>query len=218
MIEGYDPHDAAIFSSATLYDSARRLGLSIGLRGLSPLSKGRRLVAPAYTLRFVRPERASAAKLNFYDVIAAGPKGSVLIAEVGLDDWVCGSNTTRFAELSGLAGMVLDACVRDAAVIRDREFPVFGRGAAVTTYADTLVMSCVDEPICCAGVDVATGDLIVGDEDGVVCVPASRLKDVLFQAAEIAGLDATLEGDIEAGKPLSVLHETRLRWSVRRPA
>ncbi len=218
LIEGYDVSDTGIFSSSNLYDAARRLGMNIGMAKLLPLGSGRRLVARAHTLKFAPPGSAGQAKMNFYDVIAAAPKASALVIEAGVDRWLCGSNTTRFAELSGMAGMVIDACVRDIAAIGGRGYPVFARGAAVTGYSGDLVMATAGETIKCAGVTVSLGDLIVGDEDGLVCVPAARLADVLFQAEEIAQLDAQLERDIEMRKPLSVLHETRVRWSIMRPA
>jgi 4-hydroxy-4-methyl-2-oxoglutarate aldolase len=212
---------AAAFSShstATLYDAARRLGLETGLRAVMPLARNARIAAPAYTMRFAPADQRPKNLLNFYDVIAAAPKGHVLTIQVGADRWVCGSNTTRFAELSGMAGMVMDGCIRDIAAMRDRSYPVFGYGAAVTGYPGALVLSETGGDILCGGVNIATGDIIVGDDDGVVSLPASRLEEIHYEAEEIAWLDTKLERDIEARRPLAELHETRVKWPVRRAA
>jgi regulator of RNase E activity RraA len=215
-IEGFDISDRGVFSSSTLYDSARRLGLDVGLRGVLPIAGGKRLVARAYTLKFAPPEPPPAQKINFYDVLGAAPKGSVLMVEAGGDHWICGSNTTRFAELSGLSGVVVDACVRDFAAIAERSFPVFARGPAVTGFGGQLVMAAAGEPITCGGVTVSAGDLVVGDEDGLVALPAARLAEILYEAEDIASLDAQLERAIEERQPLTVIHETRLKWWTRR--
>lgn len=206
------------YSTATLYDAGRRLGLETALRGVMPMARKARVVGPAFTVKFAPAGQAAKSSLNFYDIIAAAPRGCIVTIEAGMDRWILGANTSRFSELSGMAGLVLDGCVRDIAQIRERDYPVFARGAAVTGYPGALVMSAVGCDIVCGGMPIAVGDIIVGDEDGVVSLPQSRLRDILHEAEEIASLDAKLEGDIEARRPLEELHATRIRWPIRRMA
>ena len=210
--------ELAKHSTATLYDAGRRLGLEIALRGVMPMARKARVAGPACTVKFAPAALAPKSSLNFYDVIAAAPKGYIVTIEAGVDRWIFGANTSRFSELSGIAGMVLDGCVRDIAQIRERDYPLFARGVAVTGYPGALVMSAVGWEIVCGGAPVAAGDFIVGDDDGVVCLPKSRLQDILHEAEEIASLDAKLEGDIEARCTLEELHATRIRWPIRRAA
>ncbi len=205
------------YGTAVLYDAARRLQLEVGLRSVMPVARGRRFAAPAVTVRFSPPEQARAASgLNFYDIIAEAPKGSALVVQAGADRWVCGGNITRFAELSGLAGFVTDGCVRDIASVRERDFPIYARGVSVAGYAAALVLAAVGEPVLCGDVAVGSGDVVVGDEDGVVCLPTARLSEIIHEAADIAALDARLGADIEAGRPLAELHASRVRWPLRR--
>ena len=149
-------------------------------------------------------------------MIASVPSGNVLVLEVGMDCWICGANISRFAELSGLAGMVFDGSIRDVADVKPRTFPIFALGTSVRGYAEELALCSVDEAIMCGGVPVSPGDLVAGDDDGVVCLPADQKQEILFEAEEIAQLDEKLGRDIEARRPIRELHETRLQWPVRR--
>jgi 4-hydroxy-4-methyl-2-oxoglutarate aldolase len=204
------------YCTAVLYDAARRLGLEVGINTVAPMSRGTRLVGQAYTVKFVPKEQHVKSSMNFYDIVTGAPKSAVLVFGVGVDRWVFGGNLTRFAELQGLRGIVLDGCLRDIAALRLRDYPIFASGAAVSGYSSERMLSSVGEDIICGGRAVATGDLIVGDDDGVVCLPKARLQEILFEAEEIEQLDQTLEADIERQRPLAELHATRLRWSVRR--
>jgi 4-hydroxy-4-methyl-2-oxoglutarate aldolase len=204
------------YGTAVLYDAARRLKLEVGLRGVRPMTQNRRVVARAYTVRFSAPGQLRGPGLNFYDIMSAAPKDSALVVEVGADRWICGGNMTRFAELSGIRGMVMDGCVRDIAEVRQRDYPIYARGVALTSYAPELVLSEVGGGIVCGGAPVTTGDIVVGDDDGVVCLPAGQLEEILYEAEEIAELDTKLAGDIEARRPLAELHASRTRWAVRR--
>ncbi|MGX1787118.1 RraA family protein [Bosea sp. NPDC055332] len=129
---------------------------------------------------------------------------------------MCGANISRFAELSGLKGIVADGCVRDISALGRRTYPIFARGVAVTSYASEMIMLDVGCDIECGGVPVANCDIVVGDEDGVVCLPAPRLFDIMHEAEEIFELDQKLGTDIERRLPLIELHKSRARWSVRR--
>jgi 4-hydroxy-4-methyl-2-oxoglutarate aldolase len=206
------------YSTAVLYDAARRLEMEVGLQAVMPVARNLRVAAPAYTVKFAPANQPPQKPLNFYDIIASAPKGHILAIEVGADRWICGANISRFAQLSGMAGMVMDGCVRDIACVRERGYPIFSRGAAVTSYAGALVLAAVGGDVVCGGVTIATGDMIVGDDDGVVSLPRSRLQELLHEAEEIACLDEKLGSDIEARRPLAELNASRMRWPIRRAA
>ena len=125
---------------------------------------------------------------------------------------------SRYAQLSGMSGMIIDGCIRDIAIVRKRGYPIFARGASPAGYSSALALAAAGGTVDCAGVTVATGDIVVADDDGVVCIPAARLQEVLYEAAEIVNLDTKLGSDIEARRPLPELHDTLRRWSSRRAA
>jgi 4-hydroxy-4-methyl-2-oxoglutarate aldolase len=89
-----------------------------------------------------------------------------------------GELIARAIQYRGAAGVILDACVRDLAVLQQLQLPIWCRGvsAAGTTKQ---APGWVNVPVTCAGVQVVPGDLIVADDDGVVVVPYGEAAAVL---------------------------------------
>jgi 4-hydroxy-4-methyl-2-oxoglutarate aldolase len=106
--------------------------------------------------------------------------GDVLVV-----DWLgyhegCGSGAGSLAApfARGLSGVVVDGGWRDVAELRAREYPVFGRGEAVFSPPKREPGE-INVPICCGGVVVEPGDVIVAGEGGVAVVPRRHLVDVV---------------------------------------
>src|SRR5262249_36179054 len=89
---------------------------------------------------------------------------------------------------------VVDGVIRDLAEVRERQFSVFARGVSPIPGGKD-VLDVLNGPVRCGGVDVAPGDVVVADEEGIVVVPAAQLDDVLKRAQARAAKDAaeTLE-------------------------
>lgn len=93
---------------------------------------------------------------------------------------------TTGAVVNGLEGAVLDGGVRDVEEIeRDFGFPVFARNVTPATTVGRFKTVSANEPVVVGGVTVNPGDLIVGDRDGVVVVPADMVDEVLKLALDI---------------------------------
>ncbi len=106
------------------------------------------------------------------------------------------------AQVRGAAGVVMDGCVRDIRAIRAMGFPVFHGGITPLDTKGRARVMAIDVPIECAGVAVASGDLVFGDADGLVVVPKAAEGDVLRLAAEkLAGERDTL-AELRQGKSL----------------
>ncbi|MBL8384860.1 MAG: RraA family protein [Burkholderiales bacterium] len=103
------------------------------------------------------------------------------------------------ARVRGAAGALMDGCVRDIRAIRAMGFPVFHGGIAPLDSKGRGQIMAIDVPVRCAGVEVRSGDLVFGDADGVVVVPAEVEQQVLDLAIEkVTGERNTLR-DLEAG-------------------
>jgi 4-hydroxy-4-methyl-2-oxoglutarate aldolase len=106
------------------------------------------------------------------------------------------------AQVRGAAGAVMDGCVRDIKAIRAMGFPVFHGGIAPLDSKGRAQVMAIDVPIECAGVPVTSGDLILGDADGLVVVPRAVEREVLRLAEEkLLGERDTLK-ELRAGKTL----------------
>ena len=85
------------------------------------------------------------------------------------------------AQKRGIRGFVVDGAVRDLAEIRAIPFPVFARGVTPVAGGKNFI-GALNTPVRCGGVVVAPGDVVVGDEDGIVVIPSAGLGSTLAAA------------------------------------
>jgi 4-hydroxy-4-methyl-2-oxoglutarate aldolase len=138
--------------------------------------------------------------LAIHVAAAEAPAGSVLVVAVDgqpeLGYW--GEVLTTGAQARGIAGLVIDACVRDVDALERLAFPVFSVGIALPGAAK-VGPGAVGGTAVVGGVEVATGDLVVADRDGVAVVPAAAYDAVLAAARERAANEQGLFRDLRAG-------------------
>ena len=105
------------------------------------------------------------------------------------------------AKTEGLAGVVIDGAARNVAGIRELGFPVFARWT-VPSAGGAEHLGQINLVVQCGGLPVKLGDVIVGDEDGVVVVPSANAVRVLATARQIVQADAETNEAIRAGQSL----------------
>jgi 4-hydroxy-4-methyl-2-oxoglutarate aldolase len=134
--------------------------------------------------------------------VAEASSGSVLVIATGRETRVgfWGEVLTEAALARGIRGLVTDGAVRDVRAIRDRSFPVFCSGVAIPgTAKNSTGLS--NEPITMGDVMIRPGDLILGDDDGVVVVRRDAAVGVLEKAKarsakEIAFIKRLRDGEL----------------------
>jgi regulator of RNase E activity RraA len=94
---------------------------------------------------------------------------------------VVGGIITAGAAMLGLAGMVIDGAIRDVAEIREREFPVYARGVSHRGPYKNGPGE-INVPVCIGGMVVQPGDIIVGDQDGLLAFPAAEAANLIEKA------------------------------------
>ena len=110
-----------------------------------------------------------------YRTISSLQPGDILVmASGGTLENLMGDNIATHAQLHGLAAVVTDSTVRDSAGIGELAMPVYARGAAVRLPLNMEPVA-LDVPVFCGGAQVRPGDVVIGSEDGVMVVPASRV-------------------------------------------
>jgi regulator of RNase E activity RraA len=102
----------------------------------------------------------------------------------------------------GIAGVVVDAAVRDTEELRELGFPVYSVGSN-PNGPTKFVPGRINWPISCGGVAINPGDLIVGDADGVVAIERERAESLLDLAARKVAEERARIADIVAGKNLA---------------
>jgi regulator of RNase E activity RraA len=172
-------------STATLAGQLQRRGMQNSfLNGLRPLNDGQRMVGIAHTLRYVprRPDfekRSSGPNAQRRAVESIQPD-EVLIMEAR-EERHAGTIGDIFAmrvkQLGG-AGVITDGALRDTPAIAEIGLPVYHQSSHAATLGRLHTPLEHQVPIACAGVTVLPGDVIVGDAEGAVVIPALIAEEV----------------------------------------
>lgn len=121
--------------------------------------------------------------LFFHKALDMAQPGDVIVVDVqGNKTWaLCGEIMARYAKKRGIAGFLIDGLVRDTGALKELDFAVFAKGASpMGPYKDGPGE--INVPVSCGGVIINPGDIIVGDEDGVVVIKAEEAEEVLKKA------------------------------------
>ncbi|MDX1984544.1 MAG: RraA family protein [Bryobacteraceae bacterium] len=159
------------------------------------------MAGPAFTVRV-----HTADILMISRALSDCPKGHVLVidAQGELNTAVWGELTTYRAHYKGLAGVVIDGALRDAAKIAQSPLPVYAR-AVVPNGGGAEYLGEINVTVSCGGQVVHPGDWLIGDRDGVVVIPAALLDETLALAARIVKAEKALERAILKGADLGTL-------------
>jgi 4-hydroxy-4-methyl-2-oxoglutarate aldolase len=183
--------DALALGAATLGESgARRMHPRV-----KPVWTGARVAGPVYPVRCSPGDN-----LAMHVAVTRAPSGSVLVADMaGARNYgYWGEVLTTGAQARGIAGLVIDACVRDCDALEAHRFPVFSTGLALTG-ASKLLPGAIDQSVTVGDVAVEPGDWVVGDVDGVVVVPGAELDAVLTAGRARATKEEALFRVLRAG-------------------
>jgi len=176
---------------------------------IRPIQSGEQLLGKAYTVRCFE---------DFLAVIAAledAEPGDILVIDTqDSRAAVVGELFSMEAARRGLGGIVIDGACRDVSTIRGLAMPVYAR--AVTPVSGTInALGERQVSVICGGVKVDPGDIVFGDDDGIIVASMSELVELLPRAEEIKRLEqAVLEKLAEGTSLLSLLNFTEHRDRV----
>jgi 4-hydroxy-4-methyl-2-oxoglutarate aldolase len=181
------------FGSATLHEA-------IGQRGampfpIKPIYPGMKVCGTALTV-----ECPPGDNLAIHAAVLEAAPGDVLVVDYkGHTEFgPFGDVLATACVAAGIRGLVIDGCVRDGASLLAMGFPVFARGLNMKGTAK-MGPGRVGAPIMCAGVPVAPGDAVIGDDDGVVVVPRGEIGAAARSAREREDKEAGMRDRIRAG-------------------
>jgi regulator of RNase E activity RraA len=202
---------------STLTTCLYRRGLrKIWLSGIVPLGTAApSMVGEAFTLRFI-PARDDIGGMASY---AAGPSlhqrafeecppGHVLVIDTRdqVEACTCGNLLVARLQARGVAGIVTDGGFRDSGEIATLNFPAYHRKPVPAPSFLHLHAVELNGPIGCGGVAIYPGDVIVGDHEGVIVVPAAMADDVAAEAFEMARYDGFAAEKIKDGRSIYGLY------------
>lgn len=180
------------------------------LHGLVPVNKETRMVGEAFTMRFV-PVREDVTDMrdNLHQrAFDECPAGAVLVidAQRELEACTCGDLLVARLKARGAAGIVTDGGFRDSNEIEVLNFPAYHARPVPPPSFLRLHAVALNEPIGCARVAIYPGDIMVGDAEGVVVVPAALANEIAEQAHELSQYDEFAAAQIQGGRSVVGLY------------
>jgi len=164
--------------------------------GIRPLNSGKRLFGRAHTVR---------CREDFLTVIKAldeAQKDEVLVIEAGNKQVaLAGELFTMEALRKGLGGIIIDGGVRDTQQIQKIPLPVYARFITPLAGTASKIFQTQAE-IQCGGVPVAPGDIVFGDDDGIVVMTEEGLKDIVEAALAVQKVEEQIFARMKQGQSL----------------
>jgi regulator of RNase E activity RraA len=204
-------------SCATLCTALFKRGLSHQfIQDVHPLNAGLpNMIGPAYTLRYM-PARED---LNTIDVfknrehpqrkaVEECPPGAVFVIDSRKDARAASAGGILISRLMkrGVAGIVTDGGFRDSPDIAKLPFPVYHQRPAAPTNLTVHQAIDINVPIGCGDAPVFPGDVIVGDAEGVVVIPAHLADEVAAEAVEMTAFEDFVQEQVMAGRSILGLY------------
>jgi 4-hydroxy-4-methyl-2-oxoglutarate aldolase len=163
----------AAFSPATLHEAMGQRGAMPSC--IKPIYPGMKVAGSALTVRCKPGDN-----LAIHRAVAEARPGDVLVVDNDgfAESGPFGDVLATACQAKGILGLIIDGCVRDGPNLKAMGFPVFSRGLNMKGAAKSNPGD-VGVPIVCAGVAVSPGDIVIGDDDGVVVVPRAMIAEAL---------------------------------------
>jgi regulator of RNase E activity RraA len=204
-------------SVATLCSALYKRGLkNQTIQDVRPvLPKGRNMVGPAFTLRYM-PAREDRNPMSVFrnpehpqrHAIETCPQGHVLVMDSRKDARAASAGDILITRLMvrGGAGVVTDGGFRDAKTIGELDIPAYHNRPSSPTNLTLHEAIDINVPIGCGDVAVFPGDIVVGDDDSVIIIPAEIADDVADEAVEMTAYEDFVIGRVKDGHTIIGLY------------
>ncbi|GHD42163.1 fumarylacetoacetate hydrolase family protein [Mycetocola manganoxydans] len=209
--------------TATLSSQLRKRGLNnVSIDGLRSTKPGVRLVGRARTLRYI-PNREDLfashgggynAQKRAFDSLQPG---DVLVMEARGEHGTgtVGDILALRAQVRGAAGIVTDGGVRDLAAVAALDMPTYSAGGHPAVLGRRHVPWDVDVTVACGGTSVQPGDVIVGDDDGLIVIPPALVEDVVRDSIEQEREETFIAEQVARGEGVDGLYPMNADWRSR---
>jgi 2-keto-4-pentenoate hydratase/2-oxohepta-3-ene-1,7-dioic acid hydratase in catechol pathway/regulator of RNase E activity RraA len=213
----------ASVGTATLSSQLRKHGLNnVSIDGVTSTTPGVRLAGLARTLRFV-PNREDLFETNGGGYNAQKQAfdqlnpGDVLVMDCRRDSsaGTLGDVLALRAQVRGAAGIVTDGGLRDATAVAALGLPTWHGGAHPAVLGRVHIPWDIDQTIACGGTTVQPGDVIVGDDDGVLVIPPSMIHEIVDAAIEQERQENFIAARVAEGEGVDGLYPMNAQWMAK---
>lgn len=213
-------------STATVATALFKRGLKNQfIQGVKPLVKGKpTMVGEAFTLRYI-PAREDLNPISVFKdpghpqrvAVETCPKGAVLVIDSRKDPRAASAGSILASRLMvrGAAGIVTDGGFRDAAIIAGLAIPTYHNRPSAPTNLTLHQAIDINVPIGCGDVAVFPGDVILGDDDGVMVIPAHLADEIAEEAVRMTVYEDFVTERVLAGHSIVGLYPLTLDENKR---
>ncbi len=204
VLEGFKALLSIYSPSCVVADCQERMGVMHS--ALRPLTTKTRFVGPALTVQ-LEPGN----QVDCLDALAVAEAGDVVVVDAAgeTETSIWGGLMSGLCLMKGVVGAVVDGGIRDTDETRDLGFMIFSRSVVPRSthspYSGRMEPISINVTIQCGGVVVQPGDLVLGDEIGVVVIPLEQAADVLAKAQAQAEREEQTRAKIREGKTVEQL-------------
>ncbi len=204
-------------SVATLATALYKRGLrNQVIQDVRPVkAKGRNMVGPAFTLRYMPAREDRNQLVEFRNpkhpqrhAVETCPEGAVLVMDSRKDARAASAGDILITRLMkrGAAGVVTDGGFRDAMNIGELDMPAYHSRPSSPTNLTLNEAIDINVPIGCGDAPVFPGDIIVGDDDSVIVVPAHLADEIAAEAVEMTAYEHFVMSQVQSGATIIGLY------------
>ena len=165
-------------------DAMDKIGIECAVYGVKPIQFGQKICGRAYTVHYAPYGAVKGTVGDFLDDVAPGQV--IVIDNAGRDTCtVWGDIMAKTAKRMGIAGTVIDGVCRDIPAVLECGYPIFSKGYYMRTGKDRVYVDSVNVPVTLSDIQVRPGDIVLGDDTGVVVIPQNRAEEVADIAENI---------------------------------
>ena len=190
--------------TGAVYDAMRELGLKSNLlsKSIRPLDSSLTLAGPVWTFSGALDTSISddESLMSWTKLLSDAPSGTVMVGQPN-DSSIAhmGELSVEALKLKGVLGYVVDGGCRDCSVIVQREFPVFCKYMTPSDVVGRWRVTSIAESIEIDGVEISSGDYMIGDMDGVIIIRAADVEKVVERSECLVNTETELRKAILKG-------------------
>ena len=188
-------------STTNLSDALDKVGIRGAVIGIRPVFGLPKVVGMAVTIKITAAGMTKSQHHLGIEAISMAQPGDIIAidnhGDVKNNCW--GEILSCAAKMKGIGGVIIDGAARDVDECEKLQFPVFARGVVPITARGRIMQEDFNCMIRLGDVQVRPGDILVGDVNGVVCIPIEKLEEVLAVAEKIMEKEEKMKKDILSG-------------------
>jgi regulator of RNase E activity RraA len=174
------------------------------MKGIHPANPNMKIAGRAMTVQFEYIDPNKEYIPHMMHLYKYFKPGDVMVVSAKNPGAMTGEHVIRGAMNTGFEGVIIDGNIRDYVAIGQMEMPTFCTGHEAFHSPNNFRAVAVNIPIECCGATVNPGDYLIGDEDGVIVIPADKIDEVIYQAEMVIDIEEQMSKAMHAKEDPSV--------------